>query len=730
MTLRKQKRNHGNSDELATDAFPAPFKGPVYSLDKSDLAKGVLLTAGFTFGLNMLMSNFSGVPANEIPVEYRYPAVNEEVYNTPPARETLAQALSRIKTPNLENFEKPSYENIESSFYDFLRGNPVEKLQQGAQKLADNQVPLDKQLKGLSLPDNVGLSVETPGGQTKLTLDEIKQGSFEKDGQTYKIDADTKVHEVRQGDTLWDFAGNKYGDPYAWNLLAQQNESNIASPDSLEVGDKIQYFEFTANPVTKLAAKDASSESDVKTNSTASILKKPGYIDTPEEIKSVKHSQLMQKVAEVIEPPEVATHENIEALYEKLNARYAKYDNPVLLEQILEDDQEGLDEKNPIPYLNMVDYVESLGTKQDKWVSVPVNFKQNIILHHLGDDFTNPTFNNIYNRLEQSLDTTGTSTINGIAYSNLLKKVIKSTVDETSSRDYGRTGCPYHFMITPDGTVVQTNSLDKKAYAVHYEGGSVSNTNSVHICVIGNYENGSPDANVYSSIAALTSYLKSNENLNFDNDVIGHREVNQTLCPGKHIEENLDEINQYASYLSEHPEKRTRIAKSTPHELVDWIEDNYLAKRNSYQDWSADRVPADAGDTEKVSVYKPAEILPEQAEATISDVTNTFSKLHQKEPNKNQRLFSAAMYTTFVGDLDQKDENCMESICRVIGNPELLQKAQQNGDSPIERIAAYTDFYLNGNEEPDEKPYIKNSEQFKSAFTKNYQQFADLGASV
>ena len=46
-----------------------------------------------------------------------------------------------------------------------------------------------------------------------------------------------QVYEVREGDSLWKIALTKYGSGYNWVDIAQEN--NLASPDSLAVGQKL-----------------------------------------------------------------------------------------------------------------------------------------------------------------------------------------------------------------------------------------------------------------------------------------------------------------------------------------------------------------------------------------------------------------------------------------------------------------------------------------------------------
>lgn len=88
----------------------------------------------------------------------------------------------------------------------------------------------------------------------------------------------------------------------------------------------------------------------------------------------------------------------------------------------------------------------------------------------------------------------------------------------------------YHYVIN-GGVIFQINDIDKLTY--HCKG---YNIRSIGICMIGNYEDKLPYPD---DLNALTGLIKT---LNFSIPglkVIGHRDVHNTLCPGKKLYDYL-----------------------------------------------------------------------------------------------------------------------------------------------------------------------------------------------
>ncbi len=86
-------------------------------------------------------------------------------------------------------------------------------------------------------------------------------------------------------------------------------------------------------------------------------------------------------------------------------------------------------------------------------------------------------------------------------------------------------GIAYHFVIPPDGRVLQTNALETMSYHV-----GTHNDHTIGVCLVGNFTYAPPTDEQIESGARLVAYLR---------DVIGwlaavrpHRALSQTACPG------------------------------------------------------------------------------------------------------------------------------------------------------------------------------------------------------
>lgn len=90
----------------------------------------------------------------------------------------------------------------------------------------------------------------------------------------------------------------------------------------------------------------------------------------------------------------------------------------------------------------------------------------------------------------------------------------------------GWPGIGYHFVISADGTVNQTNNIDTVSYHV-----ADHNTANVGICLVGNLSNHPPTAKQLTSLKALIQHV--NTVVGKKLIVRGHRDLNATECPGK-----------------------------------------------------------------------------------------------------------------------------------------------------------------------------------------------------
>lgn len=95
----------------------------------------------------------------------------------------------------------------------------------------------------------------------------------------------------------------------------------------------------------------------------------------------------------------------------------------------------------------------------------------------------------------------------------------------------GWVGIGYNYFITFDGRIYEGRGRNVGAHAQGY------NTNTLGVCFQGNFDQQQmTDAQVKAG-AWLIAQLIKNEGLTI-NDVIGHRDINATSCPGKNFRMN------------------------------------------------------------------------------------------------------------------------------------------------------------------------------------------------
>lgn len=99
-------------------------------------------------------------------------------------------------------------------------------------------------------------------------------------------------------------------------------------------------------------------------------------------------------------------------------------------------------------------------------------------------------------------------------------------------------GIGYHFLIgngngMPDGEVEPTFRWRQQLQGAHAGSSDpVYNQKGVGICLVGNFENHAPTAKQLTSLKKLVKSLKGTYKIS-SKDVIGHRDVRATECPGK-----------------------------------------------------------------------------------------------------------------------------------------------------------------------------------------------------
>lgn len=69
------------------------------------------------------------------------------------------------------------------------------------------------------------------------------------EGLVMRGQPDKRVHEVRQGDTLWGLAGREWGSPFHWPLIWKANRDYVVEPDWIEVGERLDIPEVPMTDV-------------------------------------------------------------------------------------------------------------------------------------------------------------------------------------------------------------------------------------------------------------------------------------------------------------------------------------------------------------------------------------------------------------------------------------------------------------------------------------------------
>ncbi|MEG1002069.1 peptidoglycan recognition protein family protein [Clostridium sp.] len=94
--------------------------------------------------------------------------------------------------------------------------------------------------------------------------------------------------------------------------------------------------------------------------------------------------------------------------------------------------------------------------------------------------------------------------------------------------DKGYGGIGYHYYIRKDGIIYR--GRDEKVKGAHTIN---ENSKSIGICLEGNYEVDKASKAQIDSLVKLGTSLTVKYNIE---DIVGHRDCNQTLCPGKNID--------------------------------------------------------------------------------------------------------------------------------------------------------------------------------------------------
>ena len=106
----------------------------------------------------------------------------------------------------------------------------------------------------------------------------------------------------------------------------------------------------------------------------------------------------------------------------------------------------------------------------------------------------------------------------------------------------GWAGIGYHYVIRKDGTIEQgRRPLAVGAHAYHH------NKNSVGICVAGNFNLAKPNSKQLDSLKLLTAWLCQRYKIDpmKRGSIVGHRDLNDTSCPGDNLYKKLGELRSY-----------------------------------------------------------------------------------------------------------------------------------------------------------------------------------------
>lgn len=113
----------------------------------------------------------------------------------------------------------------------------------------------------------------------------------------------------------------------------------------------------------------------------------------------------------------------------------------------------------------------------------------------------------------------------------------KETVEQIHNfhiNNNGWAGIGYHFYIRKDGTIYR--GRPEKYVGAHCEN---YNSVSLGICCEGNFEIEQPTDNQLKSLSELLQHLKQK----YGNvQVVGHRDLNATACPGKNLYSKLGSV--------------------------------------------------------------------------------------------------------------------------------------------------------------------------------------------
>ena len=104
--------------------------------------------------------------------------------------------------------------------------------------------------------------------------------------------------------------------------------------------------------------------------------------------------------------------------------------------------------------------------------------------------------------------------------------------------EQGWAGIGYHFVIRKDGTIER--GRPEWAIGAHAYG---FNSESIGVNLAGNFDEGEPTKEQLNSLVELLQYLCGEYNIEPNKDnLVGHRDLMATACPGESLYKQLPEI--------------------------------------------------------------------------------------------------------------------------------------------------------------------------------------------
>ena len=139
--------------------------------------------------------------------------------------------------------------------------------------------------------------------------------------------------------------------------------------------------------------------------------------------------------------------------------------------------------------------------------------------------------------------------IHHTGFPNVDKDSIAEAIHKYHQETNGWAGIGYHYLIRKDGMIEQGRRpamIGAHAYQ--------HNKNSVGICLAGNFDIGKPTAAQMEAVKEMVTWLSVKYQINplKKGAVVGHRDLNDTSCPGENLYRRLDEIRRAAAAMKAH----------------------------------------------------------------------------------------------------------------------------------------------------------------------------------